>query len=101
MFYHIGFALLLESLLSNCMNTMNRTVNDGSMTITAWNMKCSFRSANLFLYDLMNYTDIIALSEHALYPCEHYKFEELNPDFEFCVKSYSKLNDINFGKQRG
>ena len=72
-----------------------------NVTVAAWNMRCSFSSAAVYLSDLMRTSDVVALSEHALYPCEHHKLADLNPNYSFVVKSYDNLNDVNFGSRRG
>ena len=76
--------------------------NKNDLKIVAWNMNCSFSSAHMYLNELMVENDIVVISEHALFPCEHYKLNYINSDFYFDpVKSYSRLSDENFGTCRG
>ena len=103
MFYQ-SLCILIASLL--VLPSMNRHKYDmngkSNIAVVAWNMNCSFTSAHLYLNELMGTHDIIAVSEHALYPCEHYKLNDVNSAFIFDpIKSYAKLDDRQFGKERG
>ena len=89
--------LVVYSLIEN-----NIMENISKLNIVGWNIHCSFASSQAYMNELMKSNDVIVISEHALYPCEHYKFNDVNLNFEFNpVKSYAKLNDLNFGSQRG
>ena len=71
------------------------------LTITAWNMSCMFPVAGPYLNTILSGTDVLALSEHGLYPCELYKLNNVSPDYISMAKSSRQLSDNNFGSGRG
>ena len=72
-----------------------------TLTITSWNMRCMYSSAGPYIKELATVSDIVALSEHGLFPCEIYKFGNEFPDYECLAKSSSNITDRDFGNRNG
>lgn len=86
---------------------MTSSRNDGNQNhknmikICSWNMRSMWSTASPYLVELLNNSDIVAISEHGLYPCELYKIRNLHSQFQAFSKSAQTLNDKDFGKIKG
>ena len=80
---------------------MTHTNMTNKLTITAWNMRGMFPVAGPYLNTILNGTDVLALSEHGLYPCELYKLNNVSLEYIWMAKSSRQLSDNNFGSGRG
>ena len=70
-------------------------------TATAWNMNCKFRAGKPYLLSLLEYSTVMVLNEHALYPSELYKLRHLHSNFNAFGKASRDLDDCNFGSIPG
>ena len=70
------------------------------LTFRSWNLNCNFPIARPYLDKLLETTNVLALSEHGLYPCELYKMNDINEGFSSLAKPSKKLINENFGKRR-
>ena len=71
------------------------------ITVTSWNMGCRWSSAGPYMHELMDKTQIMAVSEHALYPCELQKMNFVHPEFTALSKASHSLDDQLFGSIKG
>lgn len=58
-------------------------------------------AAKPYIKQLMSQADVVVISEHQLYPAQHYKLGELNNDFNFIAKSSRSLNPMLCGSVPG
>ena len=77
------------------------SVTTTNLSIAAWNMRCSFDIAQTYLQQLGDKADIIAVSEHGLFPCELNKLEHVLNDYASLSKASAQLSDANFGDRAG
>ena len=64
------------------------------LRITAWNLR-SMSCAKPYIKELLQCSDILAISEHRLYPSELYKLNDIDQKFDVLSKSSSDLNENN------
>lgn len=99
-------AALALVFLNNCLTQrsdtyiMTNTSQHYSLRITAWNSR-GFTVAKPYLSDLLDQTDILALSEHKLYEHELSRLDGVSTDFISFGKSNNGLKISNYGRVPG
>lgn len=81
--------------------TVIMTGPPNTLSIAAWNMNCNLDIAKPYLTKISTTADIIAVSEHGLFPCELHKLDTILPGYSALGKSSRILSDQNFGHIRG
>jgi exonuclease III len=71
-----------------------------SLTISAWNLR-SLTCAKPYMLELMQMSDVFAISEHRLYPSELYRLENISTEFVVQSKSSADLNDRHLDTKHG
>ena len=71
------------------------TSSTNNLRITAWNMR-GFYVALPYLYDLLELSDVVFVSEHHLYQNELYKLDNVHADFDVISDSSSATNNEHF-----
>ena len=72
-----------------CIFLMKETI-----ALTSWNMNSTWRSALPYLKHLASFSDMIVISEHALYECELWKIGQIDSNFDYigkCSRNLKKL----------
>ena len=76
-------------------------IQNHSLGIVAWNVRCNLACAGPYLQVLSKEAEFIAISEHGLYPCEMNKLNESIPGYIALAKASRQLKDEDFGHKRG
>ena len=71
----------------------NDTLHKSMLTITGWNMRCMNDNVLPYIHHLAETSDIIALSEHGLFPAELYKMNDFHCEMTSMAKSSRQLTD--------
>ena len=62
-------------------------IQNHSLGIAAWNVRCNLACAGPYLQILSKEAEFIAISEHGLYPCEMNKLNESIPGYRALAKA--------------
>lgn len=92
-------ALLALCLITVTMDNANHT-NSSELRIAAWNMR-GLGTAGPYLMQLLDQSDIVAVSEHCLYTNELYRLRDIHVDFDVYANSSSDLDGSNHSRIPG
>ena len=101
---YLALSLYLTSILSFCISVHFQVMSlctTRNLSIAAWNMRCMFDISKPYMQHLARKADIIAISEHGLYPCELYKLESILQNYTCLAKPSAQLSDENFMSKKG
>ncbi|CAH1795212.1 unnamed protein product, partial [Owenia fusiformis] len=89
--------LILFSALFNKQTIAFNNQGNSELRLAQWNCR-GFNVSTLYIKHLLSHCDILALSEHKLYPCNRFKLDSVHSDFRCYSTSSKNLNDFNCGK---
>ena len=99
--YHYCICLIsLFTLLISLTVIMSINIPN-NLSFAAWNMRCCFDTSKSYMRHLADKADIIAVSEHGLFPCELHKLDSLVHGYTSIAKASAQLSDNDFGARRG
>jgi exonuclease III len=77
--------------------TINMTnMQSDKVRITGWNMN-GFYTSWFYLYEVMQHSDVICISEHKLYNCDFPNLRNAVGDFQCHIKQCAELEPWNHG----
>ena len=70
------------------------------LRLSAWNSR-GMQAARPYLKKLLSESDLVLVSEHHLYPAQHYRLAEVDKDFNYFARSSERLDPAQCGVTPG